>query len=383
MNALPLSTGLAALDDTDWSRLHHAYGPATDTPAHLRALLEKDGEPRREALFHLWSAILHQGTPWLATAPAALVVAGFLSGERLDQADPIRANLLSFLVSVAEVAAQPGTSIGELEQQAALDPLPEEGQDFEDDEAISAVHARAVLGCIQIAPVLMKVMLEGLDHGNPKIRMHAAMGAATLAQVDSLRATEIEPRLLAMARATRNSDERGALLLSLGELGFLPTEFLTDPSLAVRMCAALAPGLADHCGALKVLIDILEEHAGAIGDWFGENPPQFEMHPRFAVVRRLVEQVHDFDLLADAAIAVLDVTAKYSVDFDWGPLLVAAFEDGSGQPSTRAQRRFLHALVDKKEFWDATFGNAQNWFEMAGLPYDQSECAARCREGDR
>jgi hypothetical protein len=36
---VPMLTGLAALENTDWSKLHHVYGRATDTPGHLRALL--------------------------------------------------------------------------------------------------------------------------------------------------------------------------------------------------------------------------------------------------------------------------------------------------------------------------------------------------------
>src|SRR5215469_3796745 len=95
-------TGLALIESTDWSRLHHAYGPATDTPGHLRALLEPDSEPRKAAMSHLWSAIIHQGTPWTATGPVALVVVGLLSDERIDRGEPVRAGLMSFLVSVAE-----------------------------------------------------------------------------------------------------------------------------------------------------------------------------------------------------------------------------------------------------------------------------------------
>src|SRR5688572_2668935 len=114
-------TGLAALENTDWSRLHHAYGRATDTPGHLRALLREDPESRKGALAHLWSAIIHQGTPWTATGPAALVVAGLLSDERLDRGEPIRAHLLSFLASVAEAPGQAGWSIEELERMAAFD----------------------------------------------------------------------------------------------------------------------------------------------------------------------------------------------------------------------------------------------------------------------
>lgn len=52
-------TGLAALENTDWSKLQHAYGRSTDTPSHLRALLDGDSEARKKTISHLWSAILH------------------------------------------------------------------------------------------------------------------------------------------------------------------------------------------------------------------------------------------------------------------------------------------------------------------------------------
>ena len=65
-------TGLPALETFDWSRLHHAYGPATDTPAHLRALVEGDPEARDKAMAHLWSAILHQGTPSITQIKGAI-----------------------------------------------------------------------------------------------------------------------------------------------------------------------------------------------------------------------------------------------------------------------------------------------------------------------
>jgi hypothetical protein len=375
-------TGLAALENTDWSRLHHAYGRATDTPGHLRALLREAPKSREQAMSHLWSAILHQGTPWTATGPAALVIAGLLSDEQIDRGEPIRANLLSFLVSVAEAPEQVGLSIEELERMAAFDIEP--FLDSEDDEALygnenaaNSFYARAILGCIRVAPVLMKVMLEGVAHSSPRVRACAAMGAVTLAKTESLRsyANDLESRLLALARAAHNSDERSAHVLALGDLGFSPIDFLEDPSPAVRICAALAPSLAAHPVAINELLNALEQHAGDIDGWFVDKPPQFPMRPRFAVVARLVQQVKDFDRLVNAAIALVSVTAKYCVDFDWGLLLTAAFSDGTGMVKTEAQRRFLSALVKKRELWDSTFGNAWLWFKKAGLPYDRRACA--------
>ena len=146
------------------------------------------------------------------------------------------------------------------------------------------------------------------------------------------------------------------------------------------MCAALAPSLATERAAINELLNALEHHVGEIDGWFVETPPQFEMRPRFSVVRRLIEQVKDFDRLVDAGMAVASITAKYCVDYDWGPLLAAAFPGGRGTIKTEAQRRFLNALVKKSELWDPTFGNAHNWFSRAGLPYDRKECGELVRK---
>jgi hypothetical protein len=376
--------GLPALECTDWSRLHHAYGRATDTPAHLRALLQEDLEARKKAMAHLWSAIIHQGTPWTATEPAALVVAGLLSDERIDRGEPIRANLLSFLARVAEAPEQAGYSVQELERLAAFDIDPfldaEDDEDlYGNEDAANAFYARALLGCIRVAPVLMQVMREGLGNACPRVRACAAMGAVTLAKSEALRheAKAIESRLLLLAQVAQDTDERSAHVLAMGDLGGSPIVFLDDPSPAVRMCAALAPSLATNPAAIDELLKTLERHAGQIDDWFVEKPPQFAMRPRFPVVARLIQQVRDFDRLVHAAIAVVGVTAKFCVDFDWGPLLAAAFVDASGIVKTEAQRRFLSALVKKQELWDSTFGNAFKWFKQAGLPYDRNVCARR------
>jgi len=96
-------TGLEALAATDWSRLHHAYRRATDTPDHLRALLEDEKRAiRRSTICSLRSSM---ETPWTATGPVARVVAGLLADERTGRVETIRAELLEFLVCVAEVAA--------------------------------------------------------------------------------------------------------------------------------------------------------------------------------------------------------------------------------------------------------------------------------------
>lgn len=381
--------GLDALATTDWWRLHHAYGRATDTPGHLRALLEDDPKGRDKAIDHLFSAIIHQETPWTATGPAALVVAGLLVDERIDRVETMRAELLQFLVCVAEVAVSVRTMTADLERKVAafdLEPLidleDEEGYEeasaFWDavnrnEEAVEAFGARSQLGCVGAAPAIYKVMLEGLGDHRPFVRSVAGMGAAMLAWHGDV--AELGSKLRVLANRADDMDERSAHVLALGELGLSPVDFLNDPSPAVRLCAALAPSLGAHPRATDELLGALEKHACKIDGWFAQKPPQFPQNPRFYVVARLIERVNDFDRLAAAAIAVVRVTKKSCIDDDWGPLLAAAFPKGTGKIDTDAQRRFLTALVRNAKLWGPTLEDTDRWFGQAGLPYDRDACA--------
>jgi hypothetical protein len=75
---------LDGLLSVDWAAVHHAYGPATDVPALLRALVDPASAPesisdparrqnrsvRVEVMSRLWGNLFHQGTIWQATAKA-------------------------------------------------------------------------------------------------------------------------------------------------------------------------------------------------------------------------------------------------------------------------------------------------------------------------
>ncbi len=73
---------LDGLDQLDWSKLHHAYGPATDVPELLKALVDPDAASsrlqksarvdgrtvRERVLQELWGNVYHQGSVWPASA---------------------------------------------------------------------------------------------------------------------------------------------------------------------------------------------------------------------------------------------------------------------------------------------------------------------------
>lgn len=83
---------LEALDSVDWSRYHHAYGPAVDVPMLLRALAWPDVRPLGLKLregsdvfetvtWTLWSNVYHQGSVWGVTARVIPFLVEILNGD--------------------------------------------------------------------------------------------------------------------------------------------------------------------------------------------------------------------------------------------------------------------------------------------------------------
>ena len=66
----PPLLAFAGLDQVDWSAVEDAYGPATDVPALLRALVSGNPDHREFACRLLHGTIWHQGNVYSATAAA-------------------------------------------------------------------------------------------------------------------------------------------------------------------------------------------------------------------------------------------------------------------------------------------------------------------------
>jgi hypothetical protein len=343
---------------TEFATLLHAYGRATDTPAHLAALAA--GSP--SGLDHLWSAIIHQGTPWTATAPAALAVAEMVGG--LASAE-LRAGLLSFLAAVAEagrdypqltdLAPPPGFDFdATLATALAADA---EDELYGDEIMANALYLVAVQGCHEITPILLTTAVESLSDPAPEVRSAAAqlVGAcaaqppaetgsrvATAAEAGSTAptagagspaaagagstaaagagstaaagagspvaavATSVLAGSLTALAARAEPDERAALVLTMGELGLSPVAYLADPHPGVRACAALAPALAADPRATAEILAALADPA-AVESWFTRRPPQFHAHIRFTLIAAAIERAPTPADLLPAALAIAGV----------------------------------------------------------------------------
>jgi hypothetical protein len=366
----------------DFGMLFHAYGRASDTPAHLAALADGDADARREAMRHLWSAVIHQGTPWTVTPVVAARVAALVGDPRLAGDAELRAGLLCFLAAVAE-ATQPGYDDAELaamahppgrDVEAALaagDPY-EEG----DEELLEAMYARAVLGCREVVPALLPAARARLGDADPAVRAAAAYAVSECAAVPGAGADPgpIGARLDAVA-AGAGPDERAALVLAIGRLGLAPRAYLDDPHPGVRGCAALAPALAGDPAATAELLAALADPA-ATERWFAAPPPQLRGHVRFSLIAAAVARVDDPERLLPAALAIAPLASPFGAGSDWGPLLRAIFGPRTGDELSGAQRAYLRALVANQSLWDPRNGGAGLVLRNAGLPHDREACRA-------
>jgi tetratricopeptide (TPR) repeat protein len=110
---------LAGIDEIPWATLQHAYGPAVDTPRHLRLLLADDEQVRDDALDLLGESLLREDTVYPATVPAVRAIRRLVGDERV----PARHRLIAFLAG-ANIAAQGSSGPAADELCASLADLP-------------------------------------------------------------------------------------------------------------------------------------------------------------------------------------------------------------------------------------------------------------------
>lgn len=98
--SLPSSSAsflLEGLERIEWSRLHHAHGEASDTPALLRALLSEHDDHRDFACQLLHETIWHQGCVYEATIYVVPFLFRLLSFPQAD----VRSCVTSLLSAIA------------------------------------------------------------------------------------------------------------------------------------------------------------------------------------------------------------------------------------------------------------------------------------------
>lgn len=346
----------SVLDGTDWTALKHAYGSAEDTPQALLALLSEDADLCADVLGYLDSAVLHQGSLYPATAPAAVFVAGILDDPRTmincqsslpwdKRVRPLRAALVEWLGLVARSASR------------------------WDEKPRRASEAEAAAACQALRRDLYDAVSPFVDDPDPSVRAATRSAIGHLLPAPELAASrgDIVELLL---RSVRDADatERATIAVILGSCGESPRPLLLDHDPSVRAAAALAPSLDTDPDALAEIRLALADPARA-DDWFPTGVPHLGGRFRFALVQALLRRTREFDEIQAEAVAVADMTTESTVSLDWGPLLARAFAlpYTADEPLTAAQRAFLTALADNDQCW-APISSTSEWFVRAGLP---------------
>jgi hypothetical protein len=188
---------------------------------------------------------------------------------------------------------------------------------------------------------------------------------------------ELETSLFRLLRDSAEPAMRAAALVDLGELGFAPREYLEDPWLVVRGCAALAPALADDAAGHAVLAEILAAPRAFDAGFVARRPRQWPGAPRFAMIaaacERLPQPVDAHLRLGpfDAGIGAIPADADFVGDVL--PYLRRFFADGWPELAerTRHQQRLAVHLATSEGHWDGSGQDCRTALQGMGLPTDR------------
>jgi len=399
----------------------HAYGPSVDDNALLEALRQGDDRPPepdepfwRAPYSFLTSALYCGGRLTPATVEGVRYLVRTIGEPGFGGDDPtLRHGALWFLRNVAGVALAgvdrtAASRRDEPEVREWLAAYLREHRSVLDwteaDAPGEVLLAAARADCFDLLPEVFAAVEPLLAAPAPSLRIPAASAATMLSRHPDLLAHR--PRLLAYHLAECASNvphHRASMLLGVGELDGAPREWLHDPHPGVRVCAALAPALADDPEATAVLLAEATRNPAVIDMQAFKGMMALTILPHAAAVlaERLCRGISDVDRLLPAAIAAVPYGPTYldGGEGHWTavalcePYLRTAFPDGLPSPSaaTPAQRRLAAAIARHDPVWERDFRalppldrylasrGAQAWdgtFSRLRLPDDRSSWRA-------
>ncbi|MBL8940773.1 MAG: hypothetical protein JNM69_39875 [Archangium sp.] len=377
------------LRSIDWSRYHHAYGPADDVPELLLAIANADAdiEAFSSATSALWGNVFHQGTRWGVTSKTVPFFIELLTtGPRAVRAKRFLVTYLHHLALGYPQSVFPGHfPLGEVmaiatELEAVGVPAQAlEGDVFGDDlpaavravqDRIGAVWERDCFLAVERGVPSMLLLLDAEDDG--------LVGDA-LALVSSFpgqRAVS-SPGLWALARDSGAVGRRGMALVALARLGVEvvePARVLMDADDGLdglyAACAEII-GAADPSEiARRRLVQLPEglgetecAFSGSVTNlvaWCVEKAPPSDGALAFKQLESLLISAKGFTKLG-----VLD------------RLLKLAFPDKPGASLSVLQRQAIEASVEHGIWHEGMiFGNQNDVFRAHGLPTTRDELRA-------
>lgn len=322
MKIVDLSPTQEILEYTNWSGVFHAYGVATDTPQHLRALLGNDERAIAEALEHLFVATTHQGDYYPAAEPAALFVIAAL--DELNPQEIFYEQLRSDL----------------------LDWLRFAGESF-----YGKPHAAHEV----ITQLLNLKFTSPTDY----LELTRVLVAWTKRCQSKQLRRKVRNRLRAELDTWLGNIIRWPLIDALGTLGHSVSRYLNDPDPIVQAFAAI------HTHNKKGT-RTLNRSLARITTW----DPHYPVEVLRPLVCELIARAQTIEDVLPAAMAVM--RHGNFRNMEWHELLTFACKDRANYPN--AYRKILKALVENDTVWVRPRSSGLIYrLEEFGLPQTRAE----------
>jgi hypothetical protein len=390
-----------------WARVFHWYGRATDAEAHLEALwqdtlgpLDQDTSDGFYAkgvpyTYISWALIGERPTPatvltlrWFAAHSFQPDEDEFAVGTALLMYQKVAEDVLGGEIDAwrALAATRDTPAVANWLAAYLAEPEPRRVAEWTDaDQPGQVLLAAAAVDCYDLIPTLYEAVAPLMnDPWQSPNRDIAAIAARALVRHPDL--AEQRPSLLAAhqrAAADAEPGRRGALVLGIAKLGGDVQEWLSDPYLGVRVCAALrTPGtVADE------LLLAVSRSPGA----FAIVTMQILGDQTQALIEAACVRVPDFDRLWPGAVAALSLKLAWVGGQEraaCAPYLPVGFPHGLPAPAdaTPAQRAFAKAAIERIELWAPAWPPEEPWepvrrkdehgpwvvaLAAAGLPIDR------------
>lgn len=221
----------ARVRDVEWTRFHHAYGPAEDVPELLLAVANADHdiEAFSNATSALWGNVFHQGTRWGVTSKTVPFFIELLAnGPRLARARRFLVVYLHHLALGYPESVFPGhfplgevVAIGAELEALGLPRRALDGDIFGDElePEVAAVHDRITAlwerDCFLAVERGVPTIVTVLDDADDGVALEAM---ALLSSFPGQKQTS-EPALWRVANDPASEGRRGPALVALARLG--------------------------------------------------------------------------------------------------------------------------------------------------------------------
>ncbi len=349
------------IDKVDWSSLQDAYGPATETPRHLRGLLSTSTKVREAAYDFFYTNVLHQASIY----EAAIEVVPFLVALVGESGTPERAQLLELLSDFYS-----GGSWHEIHRSSVLLSERSETSEYQQKNMaevgwIDEVHRRIRAGT--------PAYLECMNDSDADVRLRAVGLVAWFSE----HADQLRDALLTVSQKDRSTEVRANSICALAILGCTERNELgpdhKDETALVRVVVALQRHLRwDNPpeASSRILLDALDDSelltqlggVPLVGDVWEAVGAAFSACPPEVRAEALTKACEGFEAASAGSQWMMDGSAI--------GLLRLAFEHPYESGATLSDPQLRAVAVVARQAWGAFGGyiNMINVLRAFGLP---------------